>query len=136
MSRVLFVAFVLSSLLCCKKIVEDTKRNYILDIMTNGQWYVESFLEGDTDITNEFDGYSFQFREDGTVSGIKDGSTEDGTWEGNTANYSITSNFANAAPPLIKLNGTWMLKDSGVDFVAAEMQVSSGKNRLKLRKKA
>jgi hypothetical protein len=136
MSRVLFVAFVLFSLLSCKKIVEDTKRNYILDIMTNGQWYVESFLQGDTDVTNEFEGYSFQFREDGTVSGIKNSSAEDGTWEGNTTEYSITSNFPNASTPLLKLNGTWMLKDSGVDFVVAEMQVPTGKNRLKLRKKA
>lgn len=119
----------------CKKIVEDTKKNYVLDMMTNGQWIVETYLKADTNLTADFNGYAFQFYEDGTVKGIKDNIGEEGTWKEDIINYSIISQFPGAGNPVARLNGTWKLKDSSNDFVLAEMTTDSGKNTLKLRKK-
>ena len=131
--RFLFVAFV--ALSSCKKAIEDTKKNILLGMITNGQWYVESFKEADADITDNFTGFLFSFEENGTVTGSRQNESHSGTWEGVISTYSIISEFPAAGEPLIKLNGTWKVKDSAEDYVLAEKQADSATSVLKLRKK-
>lgn len=135
MKMMLVIAAVAFMGLSCKKVVEETKKDYLLELMTNGTWYVESYLETETDVTPEFQGYSFQFFENGTVTGKKGNTGEQGTWAGDIPSRSIISEFPGVSDVLGKLNGTWKLKDSAADFVLAEMSTPSGKNVLKLRKK-
>lgn len=119
----------------CKKIVENVQRGIILDIVTNGQWYVESFAEESTDGTSQFSGYLFQFKDDNTVTASKGVQVQEGTWREDISDYSLNANFPNATVPLSKLNGKWIWKDSGDDFVVAEKTEGSVKYLLKLRKK-
>lgn len=105
-----------------------------IQLITSGQWQVENFLEGPAAITQLFEGYRFQFRQDGTVTGYKGGIEVHGNWYGDLRNYSITSIFPAAGEPLKKLNGTWKIKDSGMDFVKAELQNSGTTNFLQLRR--
>lgn len=131
-----FYLFMLTVLVfaSCEKLVEDKQRDALEQLITNGQWHVESYLEGTNQVTQEFEGFNFQFTVEGTVYGHKDSSVVAGSWSGDIENYSITSNFPNAENPLKRLNGTWKIKDSSLDYVAAEMITQQGTMILHLRK--
>lgn len=118
----------------CKKIVEDTKKNYALDIMTTGEWYIELYQGSGNDSTILFTGYSFDFEENGTLL-AKGPQEQNGTWTGDIPTYSIVTTFPAAGEPLERLNGTWVLKDSAEEWVLAEMGMGAAKKVLKLRKK-
>ncbi|HRE52135.1 MAG TPA: hypothetical protein PK339_11980 [Flavitalea sp.] len=132
--RLLFALFFFPLFISCEKLIEDKKKDLLMEIITNGTWYIHQYREVDTDITEEFSGYQFQFFENGVVTGEKEAAATDGVWEGDVENISIHANFPSAAPPLSKLSGIWKIKDSGRDFVKAEMTVSTGKNLLHLLK--
>ena len=119
----------------CKKAIENKQRDLLVDAITNGEWLVKQYLEGSTDITYQFNGYSFRFEEAGAVHANYGGVLDHGTWAGDMNTYSITSQFAGAGDPLKKLNGTWKLTDSYWDYVEAEMITATGKNFLHLIKK-
>lgn len=137
MKKTLFLAIValVVSTFGCKKAVEDVKRNYVLDIMTNGRWYVEQFKEGTTDVTGDFTGYEFQFYENGKVDGIKNAVPEQGSWAADVSALTITSNFPASITALQKLNAVWKLTDSYTDLVVAQTTAGAETHYLKLRKK-
>ncbi len=118
----------------CKKLVQAQKKDRLVEAMTNGQWHVEDFQEGPAIVTDEFSGYTFQFHENGTVSGKKDTISTEGIWTSDYQNYSISSSFPSDAAPLKRLNGTWKITNTKIDYVAAEMKGTTGKNILHLRK--
>ncbi|MFN2440271.1 MAG: hypothetical protein ABR503_13795 [Chitinophagaceae bacterium] len=119
----------------CKKTVENAQEDALIQIMTNGQWSVTSYHKGNDTVTADFSGYKFQFRSNKTVEAIKNNSIEKtGTWEGNALARSIFSNFANAAHPLLLLNGTFIITDSGLTYVEANQTVNGELRRLRLDK--
>lgn len=134
----LFLLFAGIGLLCtsCRKTVEQAQKNIIIDAMTNGRWYVEQYKENSIDVTGDFFGYEFQFYENGNVDGIKTPVTKNGTWSSDISNYTITANFpANAGDTLRRLNYTWKITDSYLNYVEAGTVTASGNNILHLRKK-
>ena len=124
------------SSISCKKTVEDKKIDLLVQAMTNGVWLVDLYTDGSTDITTDFQGYEFQFLEDGTVMGTKNSIMTHGTWIGDINTQTITSNFPGAPHPLSKLNGTWKITDSYLDYVKSEMGTGTSKQVLHLKKKA
>lgn len=118
----------------CKKLIEEKQKDAFLAAMTTGQWYVESYTEGTVTITEQFENYLFQFRENGTVTGTNGIAIIDGTWIGDIANYSISSNFPSAENPINKLNGLWKITNTKTGFVHAEMTTLAGKMLLELKK--
>jgi hypothetical protein len=129
-----FLMVCLISLGSCSKIVEEKQKDLLISVMTRGQWHVEEFLEGTTPVTDDFNGYNFQFEADGSVIGEKGDSKIPGKWVGDIANYSISSTFPSSSAPLVKLNGVWKILKTELDFVEAEMANGATKNRLRLRK--
>ncbi|HTE13348.1 MAG TPA: hypothetical protein VK645_20355 [Chitinophagaceae bacterium] len=120
----------------CKKAIEQKQKNIIIDAMTNGRWYVEQYKENITDVTGDFLGYEFQFYENGNVDGIKNTITKTGTWTTDISNYTISAVFpADASDTLKRLNYTWKITDSYLDYVEAKTTTSGGDNILHLRKK-
>ena len=105
-----------------------------MSFITNGHWKVESYLVDTVSITTEFDGYKFKFNEDGTVVGDNGAASTLGTWIGEVSDYSITSEFPGASDPLQKLNGHWLVKDSGLTFVKADLKTGSVTMHLHLLK--
>ena len=105
-----------------------------MTFITNGQWKVESYFIDTVAITAEFNGYTFKFNEDGSVVGYNGATSASGTWVGEVRDYSITSEFPGEGDPLIKLNGHWIIKDSGTTFVKAELQTSGSTMHLHLVK--
>lgn len=118
----------------CKKFVEDQQRKAVMSFITNGSWVVTSYLVDTVSITSQFEGYTFKFEENGTVTGYNGSFTEIGTWVGEVSDYSITSEFPSAGDPLKKLNGHWIIKDSGLTFVKADLKSDSSILHLHLTK--
>ena len=118
----------------CKKVVQDQKKQAVMSFITNGHWKVESYLVDTVSITTEFNGYKFKFNEDGTVVGDNGAASTFGTWIGEVSDYSITSEFPGASDPLQKLNGHWLVKDSGLTFVKADLKTGSATMHLHLLK--
>lgn len=132
--RILVVVIFLSGTFSCKKFVEDKKQQAAMSFITNGFWKVQSAEIDSVSITSEFEVYKFKFNDDNTVSAISPTETQSGTWLGNITDYSITSDFPSAGDPIKKLNGRWILKDSGDDYVKAERATSKGVDHLHMVK--
>jgi hypothetical protein len=93
----------------CKKAVEAANEEAVVGAITDGIWTVTSFKQSSVDITNNFTGWEFQYLTNGTSLANKTGtSTVNGTWSGNSSNFTFTANFNSTPPtPLEKLAGTW-----------------------------
>ena len=118
---------------CIKQAIEDTQEQRVIDAVTKGAWYVSSFKQDSSDLTPAFTGYLFYFKEDGSVVAVKDSVKSNGTWIGDIASRTITSEFAAAVQPILLLNGTWKIEDSYTNYIVASMVTATGKNQLALR---
>jgi len=123
------------SLAGCKKTIEKKAENAIMKAMTDGQWVITSFIADDSDITNDFSAYRFQYFSNYTVNAIKNGIVEEtGNWDGDVYSMSIVANFPNATNPLLLLNGTWHITDNSWTYVVATMTVGNSTRSLRLDK--
>src|SRR6476661_9961758 len=90
------------------KIVEQQQQNLIMSAITSGQWKVTGYVKGGTDVTADFSGYLFQFKNNYTVDALLNGTLEKtGSWAaaGDMQAQTMTASFSNATYPLILLNG-------------------------------
>jgi hypothetical protein len=119
----------------CKKLIEKKAENAIMKAMTDGQWVITSFISNDSNITNDFSPYRFQYFDNYTVDAIKNGTVENtGNWDGDVNTMNIMASFPNATNPLLLLNGTWHVTDNSWTYVEATMTVGSTTRSLRLDK--
>ncbi|MBL7769611.1 MAG: hypothetical protein JNK20_11570 [Flavipsychrobacter sp.] len=135
MKKLVWISIMVCLLGACSKAIEEKKEDIILDAMTNGQWYIYSFKEGNTDISSSFSPYTFQFYRDGKVSGFTPETEDKGTWIGDVNTLSIITNFPAASEPVSKLNASWKITNNTWDYVKAETTVQGIKHLLHLKKK-
>ena len=135
MNRKLLTLLLITGLFssCIKQAIEETQKQKVIDAVTKGAWYVNSYKENATDMTGSFGGFVFYFKEDGTVRAVKDNISLNGTWIGDLSTKSITSEFTSATDPIRLLNGTWKIDDSYYDKIIASKITETGKNVLDLR---
>jgi hypothetical protein len=134
--KIYLLAFLIgASVFSCKKLVQQQELNIATQIITNGQWYVKTYLNDSVDVSSIFDGYVFQFNKNGTVVGTRDSVSVSGTWSASITNHTITSNFPGASSPLNKLNSVWKITDSSLDYVVANASISDSTENLRLQKK-
>jgi len=119
----------------CKKIIDKKKENVVMEAITNGRWFVKEYKAASLYVTAEFDGYEFQFYNDGRVDGILNSTVTNGTWTGDIDQMTITSNFAGAGQPLSRLNGLWKITDNSYTNVSAYNVNGADTNFLELQKK-
>jgi hypothetical protein len=136
--RLLLLLFLLPFLGSCKKVldkVDDAREQAAVDIVTTGRWKMVAFSTGTTDQLALFNGYLFQFNANQTVDAYQ-GNTlvASGTFIYDLSARTITSGFQTTAEPLVLLNGTFRITDSGTDFVKAEMTVYNEIRRLHMIK--
>ena len=125
--------FILLFFAHCSK--EEMAKNAIIDAMTSGLWKMTTFNDNGTDKTADFQLYKFQFKINFSVDAIKGSAVEKtGTWEANATDKTITSNFSNAAVPIILLNGTWKITNNSWTFVEATKTIGSDVMTLRLDK--
>jgi len=136
MRFVICLMVVLLPALSCKKKIENVKEDLLINLIVSSQWAVATYTEGTTDVTDNFSPYRFQFKKDFTVDAINNGTVEaTGTWNGEIATKTIVSNFPNPNPILVRLNGTWLVKDSGLDYVKSIQTINGNACFLHLVKK-
>ncbi|MCT8338606.1 hypothetical protein MG296_00940 [Flavobacteriaceae bacterium TK19130] len=80
----------------------------LMDILVDGMWYVETYLDDGNNETNDYTNYTFDFNTDGTVAIDANGTSESGTWSvGFDDNVlKVTLNLGPTSP-LEELNDDW-----------------------------
>lgn len=82
----LVFSMVLSMIACSKDdnsnttTPNNTSADQTTQVAQSGTWRITSFIDSGQDETNDFDGYSFTFNENGTVTATKGTTTISGTW--------------------------------------------------------
>jgi len=120
---------------CSKKAIQTAQTDMLMQVITDGTWYVFTYTEAGVDITANFANYFFKFNTNTAVDGSLNGTVTSGTWSGSISTQTIVANFPGAGAPLRKLNGTWLIKDSYLDYVKAELTVSGVLKQLYLKKR-
>ena len=119
-NRNIFFVFMFSCIVtiggCTKK--ESISSDDLAAQLTGSSWSIHYYYDG-TDNTNDFSGYIFNFKSDGSCSIKKGNNTSNGVWqvvrEGNTTQklqLNISSN-----PTLEQLNEWWKLQDISYNLV-------------------
>jgi hypothetical protein len=131
----LFLLIGFLSIAACKKAIEEKKQDLIVQAMTNGRWLVQEFRENNVDVSANFQGYEFQFYDNGKVDGITGTATTSGTWVGNISNLTISASFPAGNVTLVKLNAVWNVVDNSFDYVKAQTTVNGVSKYMYLKKK-
>ena len=136
MKNLLIVFATVLSLQGCKKIIDQQKENFVLSVMTEGQWVVTTFVNAGDTLTTEFNSYTFQFNRDYTVDAIRENVVADkGVWSGDPDAMNITASFPGADAPLSMINGVWHIDKNSLSYVIAS-QLNGGEEKvLRLDKK-
>ena len=135
--RNLFIALALIlSLSGCKKIIDQQKENFVLSVMTEGQWVITKFVQAGDTITSDFAAYTFQFNRDYSVDAIKESTVEStGIWAGDPDAMNITASFSNASSPVSLINGVWHIDQNSLSYVIASQNNGGEEKSLRLDKK-
>ncbi len=105
----LMFTLIAMQLIACKKETASPSSLPVTASAIAGNFTVGSFISTG-DQTTAFDGYTFSFKENGTIIATKGSDTFSGTWrldDGN--NREIKISFSNS--PLNQLNGSWHIED-------------------------
>jgi hypothetical protein len=133
---ILLLVFAVAIGSSCKKVVTEAAEDFMVNLITNNIWLVESFSEGSTNLSADFKPYEFKFNKDGSVFGQRTGMpNEVGTWAANADAETITSNFPSAPHPCVKLNGVWQIKKTTLSSVNATRFEGATEFKLFLIKK-
>jgi hypothetical protein len=136
MKKILPFLLGVSLFISCKKEAVAVAEDLIVQAMINGQWVVTSFTQNGNNITSNFSGYKFQFYSNRTVDAIKNGVKEKtGNWGGSTVTMTTWVDFTAAPAPLILINGTWNVIDTGFDYLEATQTNGTEIKTLRLEKK-
>jgi hypothetical protein len=120
----------------CKKVVTQAAENFMINLITNNIWLVESFSVAGSDITADFTPFEFKFNKNSTVFGQRPSLPDvEGTWSANPDAQTITSNFPTAPHPCNKLNGIWQIQKTTLSSVQANRFDGSIEYKLFLVKK-
>ena len=131
----LYVFILIAIFTGCIKTAQQVQENIVIQAVTTGQWKVTTFINDGTDVTSSFAAYTFHFKTDFNVDAINNGSVENtGTWNADANSKTITSNFSNASPALLLLNGTWSITNSTLTSVDATLTLNGKTRTLRLDK--
>jgi hypothetical protein len=120
----------------CKKVVEESARKVLLDLMTNGRWMVQTLTESGVDYSTDYSAWEFQFYENGTVDGLNGTQKVTGTWEVDEIKMTIRSTFPTGSPAaLLRLSETWNLTKTTFSYVEAKPSNTVRTAYLKLVRK-
>lgn len=120
----------------CKKAIEQIQEDLVIKAMTDGQWAVTNFIQNGTNITSDFSGYTFKYKDNPKkVDAIRNAVTElTGDWGGNSADLTTWANFSGAPTPLSLINGTWKITRNSWTYVEATQTVGSDTKFMRLDK--
>ena len=127
--------FLLTASFSCKKAIDKQKEDYVLDVLTNGRWFLDNYTENYLDYTYDFMQYEFQFYENGKLDAITATSVTSGTWVGNVDNLTVTVTFPVTHTELDRLTHVWQWLGANVGLVFAETVTPTQKITIRFKKK-
>jgi hypothetical protein len=131
----MLVLFTWASFASCKKQIEEAKSDALADYLAANKWAVQQYLEGSTDVTNDFTGYEFQFFKNYTVTGTNGTVSYTGNWHDDLTAITISAQFTNGALPVTRLNGTWSVSTYNSTATTFGQTINGVEMKLILRKK-
>jgi len=95
---------------CSNSNDDNSPAGNLPDVLTDGtgQWKVSYYWDKDKDETNDFAGYTFNFRSNGVLEAVKGGVTTNGTWQHNSSSNKLIINLG-AVKPLSNATDDWLL---------------------------
>jgi hypothetical protein len=102
----------------CSQTEQDISNfNTVTEVVTQGKWKVDIYLDANMDQTNDFAGYSFTFGKSGSVTATNGSSTFAGTWTENQTDRKLHINFNTSNAVLDKINDTWNIVEINYRFI-------------------
>lgn len=105
----LAVSFLLLLSSCTSRLDDNSNT---AQVATSGTWKVTLFTDSGNDETSDFTGYTFTFNDNGTVSAVKNGTTQSGTWSVNTSSNKFNIDLGpkvDTNRPLGELTDDWKI---------------------------
>ncbi len=118
----LFLSILLVS--CTSRLDDNNNTN---QVATSGSWRVTLFTDSGNDETTDFAGYTFTFNDNGTISAVKNGTTQSGTWSVTSSKFNIDLGpKIDANKPLGELTDDWkILSTSNTEIRLGDDNASS-----------
>ncbi|MBK8965699.1 MAG: hypothetical protein R3D58_22530 [Saprospiraceae bacterium] len=109
MKLLIFPAMLLAlTFIGCSKSGSDDDSNPANPQLSGTKWVVTYFWDKDKDETNDFSGYSFEFKDSGAlVAYLPDGSTKTGQWSVSSSSNKL----------ILVIGGTYALDEMADDWV-------------------
>jgi hypothetical protein len=113
MKKLIYLLFPVTAcfFISCSEEVDIANPNTVTDIVTQGKWKVDVYMDVNQDQTNDFAGYSFTFERNGTLIADCNGTNCSGTWTEDKVARKITLSFNNATPVLERINNQWSVAE-------------------------
>jgi hypothetical protein len=135
MKYIILICVLVLSFCSCQKTIERVQEEAVIDAVTNGSWLVTKLIKGNSDVTANFNAYTFKFNKNNTVDALQNNRLEQlGSWQTNTENRTITTQFINAVVPVSFLNGAWQITSSTWTTVKATKTIDGEVYQLELKK--
>jgi hypothetical protein len=136
MKKLLSLFLVVILLPGCKKTIDRIREDMVISAMTDGEWKVTSFVRDGTNITADFDAFSFKYYSNKTVDAIVNGTVQQsGTWDGDAEAMTTWANFTPAVHPLSLINGNWKIDRNSWTYVEASQVLNGHTSLMRLDKK-
>ena len=118
----------------CKKNPPAVPEDLLIKILTEGEWAVTDFKLNGNNITTDFAGRRFKYKDNPKIVEAKfNGNvTNTGTWDGSQSTMTASANFPGATHPVVLVNGTWNLVPVSSRIVEASQTVGSEIKTMKL----
>jgi hypothetical protein len=77
-------------------------------VMTSGSWKVSYYHHGSDDNSHNFDGYTFTFQSNGTMTAVNSSGTVNGTWSRDDSHNEIHFSIGSSSP-LSDISSGWIV---------------------------
>lgn len=114
----------------CSGFVEQdiTNFNNVSDVITQGDWKVNTYLNNNLDETSDFSNYTFRFKQDGSLVATTSNQQIGGTWVEDRVTKQILIRFTNNDPTLDKISDVWSINSQ--DIKAVNMVNNNSQNKV------
>jgi hypothetical protein len=100
---------------------ETAKLNAVKSVITQGKWKVNMYRDNGVDETNNYTGYEFQFKPNGTIIATKDDNFLSGTWRGGVEDRKTKLHMEFAQTSLLdELSEDWQVTKRKADSLELE----------------
>ena len=116
MKKISLFCLLLASLLLATSCSPSANMTSSADrLVSSGTWSVSQFINNSVNETSNFNGYTFTFSSSGTISAMKNGVTQSGTWSFNSSEskFNIDLGPKNSGNfPLGELSDDWKIQSA------------------------